>query len=218
MSASSPQRTPTESPQHPPAKLSRPALLALGHINTKFSEIFQSAAKFEKEHPDEKEALARLFRKFFTGLNEYRPHLLPPSLNPTTPDHTAEMENVKEALTSMQKTLATLQSRLAPTHPINTLHQPMSSMPAPIRTPSQNLIDTSTMPNPYNSNPRTPPRPSIVVHVNADDITNHPAPHTICSAINNSLQISNAQHVHISSASWSMKENLVLTGGHTNTV
>ena len=133
MTTLSPQCTPTESPQHPPVKLSRPALLTLGYINTKFSEFFQSAAKSKKEHPDKKDALARLFQKFFTGLNEYRPHLLPPSPNPTTPDHTSKMENMKEVLTSMQKMLATLQSQLAPTHPINTLHQPMSSMPTPIQ-------------------------------------------------------------------------------------
>ena len=203
------------SPQIDTTKLAKPTLLALTHIDSSFAEIFKAVGKFKKVHPDGKEALTHLLQKFYIGLSKHRPHLFPPSPDKMPPSLAAEIKSMKQAATSLQETLETLQSQLAHTPLDNAPHQPPSSLPAPTQTPTSNLMEKHSL---HNTNLKTSSHSIVMVHVINNNLTNCLPAHIICNSINTTLQQAKLHHVHISVAKWTMKGNIILTVGHKNTV
>ncbi|KAI9440800.1 hypothetical protein H4582DRAFT_2056078 [Lactarius indigo] len=193
---------------------------ALACIESNLVKTLESAEAFAQEFPDKKEALSDIFHRLFTRLNKHRPHLIPPTPSPKPAEPPSELHEIKEALAALQKSVASLQRQPAPPLPTNTAHKPAASA-LPTITSKPALTDPTgphTLPNTHTSTLAFPPHPSIIVHTATRDPTKQSPPHILCSSINKSLKHSDHPHIHISSAKWTTKGNLVLTGGHTNTL
>ena len=231
MSNSNLKNLPMETPplSHNPNIRPHTAPLTLKYIESNIIKILQTAKTFEQEHPDKRDALTSVFHRLFKGLSEKWPHLLPTSPPPKQTAVDAELKRVNETLATLQKTILTMQNQLTPSTPDTaTPHQTTQNIPAPTLAPITTVpasspapkkpTKPSPTPNTYANTLTSPPRPSIIIHTMIGDHTEHTPPHTLCNAINNSLKHSALLHVHISAARWTTKGNIVLTGGHSNTL
>lgn len=219
---------PTSDPPKPPATIpsshplgsnnpKSPSAIALSRITKNMVELSKSARTFEQEYPGDIEHLVSTFGKFYDGLRKHHPDLLPPPPTPNSSDLLAELNHLSEALTMMQTTVARLESQINAAAPItmacqSTAHltsasKPTSPMPAP-----------PTPPATHHSALKPSHRPSIIAHTATKDPANHTPPHILCNTINESLKQSSHLRIHISSAKWTTKGNLILTGGHANTL
>ncbi|KAH9172355.1 hypothetical protein EDB89DRAFT_2069843 [Lactarius sanguifluus] len=207
---------PTSDSPNPPKN---PSTSALSRITNNMVELSKSAKAFEREYPNDREDLISTFRKFLSGLRKHHPDLLPPP--PTTDSNTilAELNYLRETLTALQTSVAHLERQIAAAAPSATS---CLSQPTAHSTSTSKLASTtSTPPTPPATHPTTPKpslRPSIIARTTTKDPANHTPPHILCNTINKSFQFSPHSHVHISSAKWTGKGNLVLTGGHANTL
>ena len=225
MSTSKPKRTPTGIPHPPgPNKQTDPASQALNGIESDIVKMLNNTEMLEREHPDKKEALSCIFHSLIEGLRKHKPYLLPPTPVPKPTALSTDIKDMKVTLATIQRTVATLQCQLAqvtPSEPLrapdNTSRQtfpdPNTTTPPPNLPTIPTILPTSTVINAR----ATPSRPSITIHTTTRNPTNCPPLHVLCSTINNTLRHSTHPHIHISSAKWTAKGNIVLTGGHSNT-
>ena len=176
-------------------------------------KLIESVKAFEREYPERKESLVNIFHRFLAGLSTTKPHLLPP-VPPSKPDTLAtKLNNLKEALTALQNSVASLQSQASPSQPLTATPTTKTLIPVPTAPK-----DHTSLPAILNTTSKTPPHPSIVIHTATIDPTNCPPLHILCNIVNESLQHLSHPHIHISSAKWTAKGNIVLTSGHTNTL
>ncbi|KAH9031493.1 hypothetical protein EDB85DRAFT_2146044 [Lactarius pseudohatsudake] len=202
---------PTSDSPNPPKN---PSATALTRITNNMVELSKSAKAFEREYPDDREDLISTFCKFFIGLRKHHPDLLPPP--PTTDSNAllAELNHLKETLTALQTSVAHLERQIAAAAPSATSCLTLASTSKPASTTSTPSTPPATHPTTLNPSLR----PSIIARTTTKDPANHTPPHVLCNTINKSLQFSPHSPVHISSAKWTAKGNLVLTGGHANTL
>ncbi|KAH9019227.1 hypothetical protein EDB85DRAFT_2153971 [Lactarius pseudohatsudake] len=213
----------TTVPSQPPSSSNpkSPSSTALSRIETNLTKIMQSALTFKQEYPDNKDALSYLFEKLFKALGIQELYLPLPAPTPKPSTLSTEISNIKESLTAQQTSIARLQSQAASTPPIVTVHQPIThatsnSKPVPTNQPDPPASPTS--PANHHTSPKPSHRPSIIARITTEDPTNRPPPHILCNTINEALKRTSHSCVHISSARWTTKGNLVLTGGHANTL
>ncbi|KAH9032048.1 hypothetical protein EDB85DRAFT_2145799 [Lactarius pseudohatsudake] len=180
-----------------------PSSHALARIENNLTKIIQSALTYKQDYPDNKEALSYLFEKMFKALGIQELYLPPPAPPPKPSALFTEISNIKESLTALQLSM-----------PI--MRETSNSKPVPANHP-----DTPASPTSHtNLHTTLKPshRPSIIARITSEDPANRPPPHTLCNTINEDLKSGSHSCVHISSARWTTKGNLVLTGGHANTL
>ncbi|KAI9433082.1 hypothetical protein BJY52DRAFT_1398861 [Lactarius psammicola] len=210
-----------DSPYPPnPNTPAKPSAIVLARIESNIVKILDSAGAFAQEYPDEIEALSSVFHKLFNELNKHRPHLIPPTPTPKPTKPPSELNEIKEALAALQKLVESLQRHPDPPLPANTAHKPTAwALPTKTSKPtSTDPTDPDTLPDTRSKTLTLLPRPSIIIHTASRDPTKRPPPHALCNNLNKSLKRSDHPHIHISSAKWTAKGNIVLTGGHTNTL
>ncbi|KAH9022003.1 hypothetical protein EDB85DRAFT_1895409 [Lactarius pseudohatsudake] len=213
----------TTTPSQPPSSptLKTPSSIALAHIETNLTKIIQSALTFEQEYPDNKEALSYLFEKLFKALGIQELYLPPPPPTPKPPTLSTEISSIKESLSALQTSIACLQNQAASTTPTVMLHQPTTcAVPATRNVPANHPDTPATPTSPVNHHTTLKPshQHSIIAHITTENPTNRPPPHILCNTINEALKRGPHSCVHLSSARWTTKGKLVLTGGHTNTL
>ncbi|KAH9028667.1 hypothetical protein EDB85DRAFT_1892408 [Lactarius pseudohatsudake] len=172
-----------------------PSSHTLARIENNLTKIIQSALTYKQDYPDNKEALSYLFEKMFKALGIQELYLPPPAPPPKPSALFTEISNIKELLTALQLSM-----------PI--MRETSNSKPVPANHP-----DTPASPTSYtNLHTTLKPshRPSIIAHITSEDPANRPPPHTLCNTINEDLK--SGSHL------WTTKGNLVLTGGHANTL
>ncbi|KAH9169715.1 hypothetical protein EDB89DRAFT_2194199 [Lactarius sanguifluus] len=214
----------TTTPSQPPSSSNpkTPSSSALTRIENNLTKIIQSALTYKQEYLDNKEALSYLFEKLFKALGIQELYLPPPAPTPKPSTLFTEISNIKESLTALQSSMACLQNQAASTPPPtvtvhqSTTHATSNSKPVPANHPEPPASPTSHV----NLHTTLKPshHPSIIARIMTEDPTNHPPPHILCNTINEALKRASHSCVHLSSARWTMKGNLVLTGGHANTL
>ncbi|KAH9013062.1 hypothetical protein EDB84DRAFT_1568820 [Lactarius hengduanensis] len=199
-----------------------PSSHALARIENNLTKIIQSALTYKQEYPDNKEALSHLFEKLFKALGIQELYLPAPAPTSKPSALFTEISNIKESLTALQISMVRLQNQTASTPPPTVMvHQPTTHAtsnpePVPANHPDPPISPTSHV----NLHAALKPshRPSLIARITTEDPTNRPPPHILCNTINEALKRASHSYVHISSARWTAKGNLVLTGGHANTL
>ncbi|KAH9010711.1 hypothetical protein EDB84DRAFT_1570265 [Lactarius hengduanensis] len=193
MPTADPTRTSTtSSPSHTsnPTSPKSPSSIALADIKSNIVKILKSVNAFEREFPNQKEAVISIFHKFINETSKHRPHFLPPTHAPKPNQLSDEISDVKEALKVLQKSVESLQNHATLTPPTNTpcktttAHTTETSKPNAISpTSPANLSDMQ------NITLKFPPRPSIIVHTATKEPANRPPPHVLCDTINKTIKL-----------------------------
>ncbi|KAH9021265.1 hypothetical protein EDB85DRAFT_1895794 [Lactarius pseudohatsudake] len=222
MPTADPPRTPTTSgPLHTPGPTSpkSPSSIALANIESNIVKILKSVNAFEREFPNQKEAVISIFHKFIRETGKHRPHFLPPTHAPKPNQLSDEISDVKEALKVLQKSVESLWNHDTPTPPANTPCKTTAARATETSKPTAISPTSPAIPsNTQNITLKPPPCPSIIVHTATKEPANRPPPHVLCDTINKTIKRTSHSHAHISSAKWTANGNIVLTGGHADTL
>ena len=222
MPPADPPLTTTGNSTHTPSPTSTksPSSTALLCFATNLAKIIQEAQTFEQKYPSRKESLASAFHVFFQRIRECRPAYIPPAPTPT-PGHTdlgTELRELREMLTALQKSVANLQNTPNPPPPASDKQQRAAFISETAKPTSTDTAVEAAFLNTCKTAHKPPLHPSVVVHTATNDLTKRPPPHVICNTINESLKRSSHPNICFSSAKWTAKGNIILTGGHTNTL
>ncbi|KAF8257506.1 hypothetical protein EI94DRAFT_1708917 [Lactarius quietus] len=162
--------------------------------------------------PSTTQQLAELLNTLLTNLTiteiygDTQPHT--PSMS-TPPSLLNDVKSIKATLVALQKVI---------TPSVQAGKPPQSKNPESAPSAPPPRAKGKNPPIMFASAAASPPRPSIMVslaHLTWKE--GKPSPADLCARINQAMEASDNDQVHISAARWTARENMILTGGPNTT-
>lgn len=172
-------------------------------MEASLNSILSSCDKFECEHLSDVEKLVKaILQKLRKDIASTSPHSRPLPQEPNA---------LQDEIMSMKNEICMLQTAVPKLQ--NSPVIPMSEPPSNADT-TQTKLSTPQDKDTW----KTKPHPSIIAHIAWSETNPCPHPHTICVTVNKVLSRSKHSQVHILAAKWMARDNIILTGGATNSL